>query len=126
MSSFDAELSVPVCGQAGKDYSRFLRKVVDESLPRFMCHYYNHYFAHSAGGRMIGKKMGDMLFGGKVLSFYQWEEDVGVCLERTREKIDAMVEEWSDVQKRECLEETLSTFEYGGAIMAYLREPATR
>lgn len=25
--------------------------------PAFICHYYNHYFAHTAGGRMIGAKV---------------------------------------------------------------------
>lgn len=24
--------------------------------PAFVCHYYNYYFAHTAGGRMIGSK----------------------------------------------------------------------
>ena len=38
-----------------------------------MCHYYNHYFAHTAGGRMIGRKMAANLLDGTTLKFYQWE-----------------------------------------------------
>lgn len=41
------------------EYASFLRKTVASSLPAFMCHYYNHYFAHTAGGRMIGRKVAD-------------------------------------------------------------------
>lgn len=41
------------------------------STPAFVCHFYNYYFAHTAGGRMIGKKLSDMLLDGRVLEFYQ-------------------------------------------------------
>lgn len=44
-----------------------------ESIPKFMCHYYNHYFAHTAGGRMIGRRMADKLLESNTLKFYQWE-----------------------------------------------------
>ena len=44
-----------------------------ESIPKFMCHYYNHYFAHTAGGRMIGRRMADNLLESTTLKFYQWE-----------------------------------------------------
>ena len=44
-----------------------------ESIPKFMCHYYNHYFAHTAGGRMIGRRMADNLLDSTTLKFYQWE-----------------------------------------------------
>ena len=44
-----------------------------ESIPKFMCHYYNHYFAHTAGGRMIGRRMADTLLESTTLKFYQWE-----------------------------------------------------
>lgn len=48
------------------------------SLPAFVCHFYNHYFAHTAGGRMIGKKMAAMLLDGHELHFYQ----VRACVPR--------------------------------------------
>lgn len=41
------------------EYASFLKETVASSLPGFMCHYYNHYFAHTAGGRMIGRKVAE-------------------------------------------------------------------
>jgi len=40
----------------GQTYSRLLKQLAVENPPAFICHFYNIYFAHSAGGRMIGKK----------------------------------------------------------------------
>ena len=126
MVSYDTELTIPECGNAGKTYAQFLTNLADESVPKFMCHYYNHYFAHTAGGRMIGKKMGDSLLGGEVLSFYKWQGDVKTLLDETRRKIDVMAASWSEDEKKECLEETLNTFKYGSNLMSYLRDPALK
>lgn len=41
------------------EYGTFLRSTIQSSLPAFMCHYYNTYFAHTAGGRMIGRKVSE-------------------------------------------------------------------
>ena len=123
IKSFDDSVVIPECGSAGLDYAEYLKELVDESLPKFMCHYYNHYFAHTAGGRMIGKKIGNSLFDGEVLDFYKWEGDVKEYLEKTREKIDGMAKGWSEEEKQLCKEETSSTFRYGGSLMTYLREP---
>ena len=123
IKSFDESVVIPECGAAGHDYAAFLRDLVGTSVPKFMCHYYNHYFAHTAGGRMIGKKIGDSLFDGKVLEFYQWNGDVRESLESTRKKIDDMADEWNEEEKRLCMDETSCTFRYGGGLMTYLREP---
>lgn len=32
-----------------------LQRLAKEDPPAFICHFYNIYFAHSAGGRMIGR-----------------------------------------------------------------------
>jgi len=42
-----------------------------DDIPEFMCHYYNYYFAHLAGGRMIGKQMSKLLLDGETLEFYK-------------------------------------------------------
>ena len=39
-------------GKFGQAYAEHLRGI--ESIPEFVCHFYNFYFAHTAGGRMIG------------------------------------------------------------------------
>jgi len=124
MCSYDPSLvAPPACGVAGSTYAEFLRKVADESVPRFMCHYYNHYFAHTAGGRMIGKRMAELLLEGKVLHFYQWDKDVKGLLDGVRDSIDLMALQWSDEQKQECLEETAACFRFGGGLMSSLSPP---
>lgn len=50
---------VPSPTEKALEYAAFLRRTVESSLPAFMCHYYNHYFAHTAGGRMIGRKVAE-------------------------------------------------------------------
>eukprot|EP01041_Mallomonas_annulata_P007746 gene7745-15844_t len=123
LCEYDSSLKVPQCGAAGKAYSDFLYKISSESLPKFMCHYYNHYFAHTAGGRMIGKKMSDKLLEGKTIKFYQWEGDVKVLLDNVRQSIDVMATTWNETEKQECLEETMACFRYGGSLVQYMRAP---
>ena len=67
-------LERPAVGPPGRDYAEALRNV--DSIPEFMCHYYNHYFAHTAGGRMIGKQMSSLLLNKKTLEFYKVRLDM--------------------------------------------------
>lgn len=41
----------------GHVYARFLEDLAAKDAPAFLCHWYNQYFAHTAGGLMIGKKV---------------------------------------------------------------------
>jgi heme oxygenase (biliverdin-producing, ferredoxin) len=59
----------PSVGEYGKSYASKLKSI--NSIPEFICHYYNYYFAHTAGGRMIGKQMSALLLNGKTLEFYK-------------------------------------------------------
>lgn len=43
----------------GMTYAKHLKQLASEDPQSFICHYYNYYFAHTAGGRMIGKKVGE-------------------------------------------------------------------
>ena len=67
------DLQRPDVGMAGKKYAEELKNMVksDDDIPEFMCHYYNYYFAHLAGGRMIGKQMSKLLLDGETLEFYK-------------------------------------------------------
>ncbi len=50
------DLERPEIGEKGKMYGEMMENIAQkgkEHLPEFMCHYYNYYFAHTAGGRMI-------------------------------------------------------------------------
>ena len=49
---------IPEPGEPGLSYSAYLRELAEKDPPAFICHFYNVYFAHSAGGRMIGKQVG--------------------------------------------------------------------
>lgn len=62
-------LERPTVREPGLWYANLLDKT--ESIPEFMCHYYNFYFAHTAGGIMIGKQMSTLLLEKKTLDFYK-------------------------------------------------------
>ena len=63
----------PPVGKWGVEYAQLISEMQSD-IPIFVCHYYNHYFAHTAGGRMIGKQMSALLLDKKELEFYK------VCL----------------------------------------------
>ncbi|CAM9185194.1 unnamed protein product [Discosporangium mesarthrocarpum] len=110
---------------AGKDYASFLRETVGSSIPAFMCHFYNHYFAHTAGGLMIGKMVADRCLDGRTLEFYKWEKwggDVKALLDEVRKSIDTMAGGWTEEEKEACLGETANSFKYGGALVASIRD----
>lgn len=124
MLDYDKTLTMPACGAGGIQYSAFLSQLAKESIPKFLCHYYNHYFAHTAGGRMIGAKMAELLLEKKVLKFYSWDGDVKQLLDETRRKIDVIANTWTAEEKQKCLEETMLSFKYGGMLMSALKPPA--
>jgi hypothetical protein len=62
-------LARPSVGSAGLVYAETIHNI--RSIPEFICHYYNFYFAHTAGGRMIGKQMSSLLLAKKTLAFYE-------------------------------------------------------
>lgn len=65
-------LELPKVGRPGSTYADEMRELGKEGkIPEFMCHYYNFYFAHTAGGRMIGKQMSAMLLDKRTLEFYK-------------------------------------------------------
>lgn len=117
-------LSVPKPGVHGPGYAAHLRELAKTNMPKYMCHYYNHMFAHTAGGRMIGKKYSDLFFDGKVLNFYKWEGEVKDHMKATVAKVDELANTWSAEEKQACLDETAMSFRYSGALMVYLRPPS--
>lgn len=48
---------IPEPGTDGTTYSKYLTELSETDVPSFICHFYNVYFAHSAGGKFIGKKV---------------------------------------------------------------------
>ena len=83
-------VEAPKVAPQGAGYASMLREMVaDGELEKFVCHFYNFYFAHTAGGRMIGKRMGAMLLDGKTLAFYAWEKD-GESVDPSEELLPAL------------------------------------
>ena len=123
-------LAKPEVGEYGKAYAQAIRKMAKEGkVPELMCHYYNHYFAHTAGGIMIGKAMAAQLLDKKVLNFYKWSTPSGEViesrkplslLEPVKAEIEKMAAAWSDEERKRCVDETAATFRFGGQLNSYL------
>ena len=120
----------PDVGEFGKSYAEEIRRMAkDGAVPELMCHFYNHYFAHTAGGIMIGKAMAAALLDKKVLNFYKWTTAGGEViesrkplplLEPVKAEIEKMAAAWSDEERKRCVDETAATFRYGGQLNSYL------
>jgi len=104
---------------AGKEYAEFLTTLAKTSPPEFICHFYNVYFAHSAGGRMIGRKVSEMILDGKELEFYEWRANGGLdeSLTRVRGLLNDVAETWTREEKDRCLEETGKSFQLSGQLL---------
>eukprot|EP00746_Dinoflagellata_sp_MGD_P163309 gnl/MRDRNA2_/MRDRNA2_91274_c0_seq1.p1 gnl/MRDRNA2_/MRDRNA2_91274_c0~~gnl/MRDRNA2_/MRDRNA2_91274_c0_seq1.p1 ORF type:complete len:367 (-),score=64.37 gnl/MRDRNA2_/MRDRNA2_91274_c0_seq1:86-1186(-) len=114
---YGLQVPIPDADGPGRTYADLLTKLAVDDPPAFMCHFYNVYFAHSAGGRMIGKMVSDSVLDGKQLAFYEYEGEMKDLLEKVKEKINAGAEEWSREEKDHCLEETEKSFKYSGALL---------
>lgn len=106
----------------GMTYAKHLKQLAADDPQSFICHYYNYYFAHTAGGRMIGKKVSDMLLGGKELAFYEYKDDVNTLLDNVRSNLNTLAEGWSKEQKEHCLKETADAFQWSGGLMKCMTE----
>ncbi|GFQ03776.1 heme oxygenase 1 chloroplastic [Phtheirospermum japonicum] len=49
--------AIPEPSSPGISYSQYLEELSEKDPQAFICHFYNTYFAHTAGGRMIGRKV---------------------------------------------------------------------
>eukprot|EP00246_Nothoceros_aenigmaticus_P007416 TRINITY_DN21192_c0_g1_i1.p1 TRINITY_DN21192_c0_g1~~TRINITY_DN21192_c0_g1_i1.p1 ORF type:complete len:217 (+),score=44.96 TRINITY_DN21192_c0_g1_i1:60-653(+) len=108
---------IPSPGPAGTEYADYLNKLAREDPPAFICHYYNVYFAHTAGGRFIGKKVAEDILDGRTLEFYKWDGDVKETLAGVKVRLNEVAEEWSRDSKNHCLEETELSFSYSGKLL---------
>ncbi|BBN14330.1 protein MpHY1 [Marchantia polymorpha subsp. ruderalis] len=108
---------IPEPSEEGITYAELLKNLSESDPPAFICHFYNVYFAHSAGGRFIGKKVCESVLEGKELEFYKWEGDLSTTLAAVKEKLNKVAEEWTRDQKNHCLEETELSFKYSGKLL---------
>ncbi|XP_057786293.1 probable inactive heme oxygenase 2, chloroplastic [Salvia miltiorrhiza] len=108
---------IPEPSNPGATYVQHLEELAEKSPPLFLCHFYNIYFSHIAGGQVISRKVSDMLFGGRELEIYKWDGDAEELLRGVREKLNALGEHWSRDEKNRCLRETTKAFRFLGQIV---------
>ncbi|CAN1216826.1 Heme oxygenase 1, chloroplastic [Linum perenne] len=84
--------TIPEPSSPGATYSEYLNELAEKDPQAFICHFYNIYFAHTAGGRMIGRK-------------------------NVRDKLNKVAENWTREEKNHCLEETEKSFKHSGEIL---------
>ncbi|KAJ0960335.1 hypothetical protein J5N97_001853 [Dioscorea zingiberensis] len=109
--------TIPEPSSPGISYARYLEELSEKDPQAFICHFYNFYFAHTAGGRMIGKKVAEKILDNKELEFYKWEGNLSQLLQNVREKLNQVANSWSREEKNHCLEETEKSFKYSGEIL---------
>jgi len=49
--------AIPDPGSPGVSYAKYLEELAENSAPLFLCHFYNIYFAHVAGGQVIARQV---------------------------------------------------------------------
>lgn len=108
---------IPEPSSPGVSYVEYLEKLSEKDPQAFICHFYNTYFAHSAGGRMIGRKVSQKTLDGKELEFYTWEGDLSQLLQNVRDRLNNVAESWTRDEKNHCLEETEKSFKFSGSIL---------
>ncbi|CAM8928995.1 hypothetical protein QQ045_022798 [Rhodiola kirilowii] len=109
--------TIPEPASPGLTYAQYLKDLSERDPQAFICHFYNVYFAHSAGGRMIGKQVAQKILNNKDLEFYKWDGDLSQLLQNVRDKLNKVAESWSREEKNHCLEETEKSFKHSGEIL---------
>ncbi|ONI33676.1 hypothetical protein PRUPE_1G440300 [Prunus persica] len=108
---------IPEPSGPGVSYAKYLEELADNSAPLFLCHFYNIYFSHIAGGQVIARQVSEKLLEGRELGFYTWEGDVQELLKGVREKLNKLGVHWTRDDKNKCLRETSKSFRYLGQIV---------
>ncbi|PHT73430.1 Heme oxygenase 1, chloroplastic [Capsicum annuum] len=109
--------AIPEPSTPGVSYAHYLEELSEKDPQAFICHFYNTYFAHSAGGLMIGRKVAEKILDKKELEFYKWDGDLSQLLHNVRDKLNKVTENWKREEKNHCLEETEKSFKFSGAIL---------
>ncbi len=120
VKTWGLEAAPPAPGGPGSAYAGFLRDLAVTSPPAFLCHYYNFYFAHTAGGRMIGAQLSKMCLDGWMGDFYKWDGEVSDLVNGVRGRINEFTAGWSRADKDVALRETARTFGFSGKLLKEL------
>ncbi|KAL5544328.1 hypothetical protein UlMin_008112 [Ulmus minor] len=111
------------------NYAGYLKELSEKDPQAFICHFYNIYFAHSAGFKQSQFKpfpthlyfllfqVAEKILNGNGLEFYKWDGDLSQLLQNIREKLNKVAETWTRKEKNHCLEETEKSFKYSRDIL---------
>ncbi|KAL0017343.1 hypothetical protein SO802_004412 [Lithocarpus litseifolius] len=108
---------IPEPSGPGISYAKYLGELSEKSAPLFMCHFYNIYFSHIAGGQVIARQVSEKLLEGRELEFFRWEGDVAELIKDVREKLNMLGEHWCRDEKNRCLKEATKAFRFLGQIV---------
>lgn len=101
----------------GSRYVDFLQSLACDDVPSFLCHYYNIYFAHTAGGAMIGKAVSEAILDGAELEFYKYEGDVKKLGDKVKVDLEAVAQAWKVEDRERSVGQTAAAFTYGGSLL---------
>ncbi|KAL5725534.1 heme oxygenase (biliverdin-producing, ferredoxin) [Ranunculus cassubicifolius] len=104
--------AIPEPSAPGISYAPYLEELSEKDPHAFICHFYNLYFGHAAGGRIMGKNVAAKILNRKELEFYKWDGDLSQVLNNAREKLNTVAQSWLREEKNRCLEETETSFNY--------------
>ncbi|EEF52449.1 conserved hypothetical protein [Ricinus communis] len=111
------DIMIPEPSTPGVSYAKYLEELAEKNAPLFLCHFYNIYFSHLAGGQVIGRQVSEELLEGRELEFYRWEGDAQELLKGVRDNLNMLGEHWSRDVKNKCLKEATKSFRYLGQIV---------
>ncbi|XP_028801265.1 heme oxygenase 1, chloroplastic-like [Neltuma alba] len=112
--------TIPEPSSPGLTYAQYLIEISAKDPQAFICHFYTIYFGHSAGGRMIGKKVAEKILNNKVLEFYKWEGQISQLLQNVRDKLNKVAEGWTREEKNHCLEEIEKSFKLSRGVQGLI------
>ncbi|KAM6544559.1 hypothetical protein CsatB_025295 [Cannabis sativa] len=110
-------MAIPEPTNVGVSYGKYLEELAEKNAPMFLCHFYNIYFSHIAGGQIIAKQVSENLLDGVELEFCKWEAEVPELLKGVREKLNMLGEHWSRDVKNKCLREASKSFKLLGQLV---------
>uniref|UniRef100_A0A5B6ZNT0 heme oxygenase (biliverdin-producing) n=1 Tax=Davidia involucrata TaxID=16924 RepID=A0A5B6ZNT0_DAVIN len=111
------DIAIPPPSNPGLTYAKYLEELAEKSAPLFLCHFYNIYFSHIAGGQVIAKQVSKKLLEGRELEFYRWDGDTEELLKGVRENLNMIGEHWTRGEKNKCLREATKSFRFLGQIV---------
>ncbi|KAK6945104.1 hem oxygenase-like [Dillenia turbinata] len=109
--------TLPEPSSAGVEYSGYLEELPEKDPQAFICHFYDVYFGHSAGGRLLGKRVAEKILNNKELEFYKWDDDLSLLIQNAKEKLNKVSEGWTREEKNRCLQETEKSLKHFGEII---------